>query len=174
MIQYLLDKASASPFMMGLLLTFVAKFRMTYRMAKPDAVKRIARFNPHHVLPHVGRHKPPVRILGKRVKLNTKYLGTFRQHGITCAGCGMEGKWIYLEHSTSMDAPGNYSFKLYGINAEGYEIQMTRDHVIPVSRGGRDGLYNSQPMCYDCNQRKGNTLPYKQNKRNKRHVTART
>ena len=31
---------------------------------------------------------------------------------------------------------------------------MTRDHVIPISHGGDNGIYNIQPLCYDCNRSK--------------------
>jgi 5-methylcytosine-specific restriction endonuclease McrA len=32
---------------------------------------------------------------------------------------------------------------------------LTRDHIIPVSLGGHDGLENIQPMCRTCNSTKG-------------------
>lgn len=37
--------------------------------------------------------------------------------------------------------------------------QLTRDHVIPVSRGGRDTWSNVVAACRHCNQAKGNQLP---------------
>lgn len=35
---------------------------------------------------------------------------------------------------------------------------MTIDHIIPIDRGGTDSLRNMLPLCYDCNQKKGNTI----------------
>lgn len=35
---------------------------------------------------------------------------------------------------------------------------MTMDHVIPISRGGKNTPENLVPLCYDCNQLKGNFL----------------
>lgn len=37
--------------------------------------------------------------------------------------------------------------------------QLTRDHVMPVSRGGRDCWENVVSACFACNSRKGNRTP---------------
>lgn len=36
---------------------------------------------------------------------------------------------------------------------------LTREHIVPVSRGGRDGWMNCITACRGCNGRKGNRLP---------------
>jgi len=33
--------------------------------------------------------------------------------------------------------------------------RMTRDHVVPIARGGRDEYTNVVPACKTCNTRKG-------------------
>jgi 5-methylcytosine-specific restriction endonuclease McrA len=42
----------------------------------------------------------------------------------------------------------------------GFDL-LTREHVIPVSRGGRDTWMNCITACRGCNGRKGNRLPGK-------------
>jgi len=37
--------------------------------------------------------------------------------------------------------------------------QLTRDHVLPVSKGGRDVWENVVSACFQCNSRKGNRTP---------------
>ncbi|RZA15647.1 MAG: HNH endonuclease, partial [Proteobacteria bacterium] len=37
------------------------------------------------------------------------------------------------------------------------EVLMTKDHVIPIAKGGRDRLNNYQTLCIDCNRKKASS-----------------
>ena len=70
------------------------------------------------------------RVIGKfSISLNNKAL--FRRDQYLCLYCGQQ-------HHRS---------------------QLTRDHVIPVSRGGRDQWGNVVTACRSCNNRKGSCTP---------------
>jgi 5-methylcytosine-specific restriction endonuclease McrA len=73
---------------------------------------------------------------------------TFYQKGTKCACCGKEGAYFQL---CGEESSNRRHFNLYAEDG----TLMTKDHIIPKSKGGKDFVENLQTMCVDCNKEKG-------------------
>ena len=108
---------------------------------------------------------------GDLVKIASDRLHTFYHKGTKCVSCGVEGSFFAKErHMKSVkiknkkgrtigrerfpDLESSFHFNMYGINEDGREVLMTKDHIIPKSKGGKNGLSNYQTMCTKCNAKK--------------------
>lgn len=91
------------------------------------------------------------------VNVGSLRLQTFKQNR-KCVKCGVEGTVMRLELFVRSD-PMTPHFNLYHVREDGYSILMTRDHIIPVAKEGKDHLSNLQTMCCICNTEKGCQLP---------------
>lgn len=85
--------------------------------------------------------------------ISLRYM-TFYQKGTRCVCCGKEGAYFQLDP----DRNGNNTearrhFNLYADDG----TLITKDHIIPKSKGGIDHVSNMQTMCYPCNREKGAT-----------------
>lgn len=70
-----------------------------------------------------------------------------------CITCGRQGTIFRIaagKHSKKKD----WHLTLWSNDG----IQMTKDHIVPKSKGGRDSLNNIQTMCTKCNSKKGNQV----------------
>jgi len=68
-----------------------------------------------------------------------------------CVFCGIEGKHMLLEKLQDDKAP---HLNMYA-EENGKMILMTKDHIVPRSKGGKNNLENYQVACSLCNQIKG-------------------
>ena len=95
-----------------------------------------------------------------KVKMYSQRFDCFRQ-SLVCACCGLKGKIFILEGIPGHEPPKGQGqshtsihFNLYGEIENAY-VLFTKDHIVPVSRGGTDVLSNYQTMCFVCNLVKG-------------------
>lgn len=91
------------------------------------------------------------------IKVNSLRYSLFKKNRI-CVSCGLTGTTMRLQCTlTDIRLRQNPHFNLYGIRNNQF-IMMTKDHVMPVSKGGRNTLENLQTMCFDCNMFKTDTV----------------
>lgn len=91
---------------------------------------------------------------GDLIKGNSQRYQTFFTKGCKCVTCGIEGKYFAKERHPK---DKSYHLNLYAVNDNGEEVLMTKDHIIPHSKGGINDISNYQTMCEFCNKAKGNT-----------------
>ncbi len=96
--------------------------------------------------------KAMVVINGDKIKGNSQRFQTFFTKGLKCACCGIEGKYFGKEKDFNA---ARYHLNLYALDESGNEVLMTKDHIVPRSKGGASELYNYQTMCVKCNMEKG-------------------
>ena len=75
-------------------------------------------------------------------------------HNPKCAICGAAATKVFLCKS---EDKGNYSLCFY-TEKNGKLILLTKDHIIPRSQGGGNGMSNLQPCCQACNVTKADTI----------------
>ena len=78
-------------------------------------------------------------------------LKVFAIHGCRCVRCGREGNRLIAWE----DRGGGIHVDLFSHDKNG-PVLMNRDHIIPRSKKGPNTDWNYQPMCVNCNSRKGN------------------
>ncbi len=89
------------------------------------------------------------------VNLNSHRLQLFKQNH-KCVICGAEGAYFGLDKDYPYDQ-GSPHFNLYTKD----HVLMTKDHIVPKSKGGANCLSNYQTMCTNCNCSKSDRLSIK-------------
>ena len=99
------------------------------------------------------------KMVGVEVKVSGSRLRLYKKKGVVCVKCGLEGSFFRLERH--MKHPEDkFHFNLYGVDEKTNTVfMMTKDHIIPKAKGGRNMFENLQPMCDTCNYEKKDTLP---------------
>lgn len=108
-----------------------------------------------------GKHKSPeteVDFDGDRIYMDSHRYWCFKEKGIMCCECGLEGQFFAKERVNSKHRKDEerYHFNMYGLDDNGVEVLFTKDHILPVAQGGRNHISNYATMCQRCNCEKGN------------------
>ena len=116
---------------------------------------RIKKFLTEEILSLISYDAPRIIVGDYSIKTSSNRLICFATKGSKCIECGLEGSFFAAEKSHLSDA--NPHLNLYAIR-KGIEVLMTADHIVPVSKGGKEYISNLQTMCTVCNLRKGNAV----------------
>lgn len=81
--------------------------------------------------------------LDKRKIKRMKYK-VFARDDYTCQECGFH------------PSPKDMKYQI-GVDPKPVKVYLTLDHIIPVSRGGKNQLDNVRTLCNKCNQERGDT-----------------
>jgi len=103
-----------------------------------------------------------VSIGGDLINMTSLKLQTFKENGIRCRVCGCKGSYFAKEKYA---AEPYFHLNLYAMK-DGKEVLMTKDHILPVVKGGRDRLNNFQTLCIDCNKKKADSTAERVKKKN--------
>ena len=118
---------------------------------KKNPYFRTATYSIDEVLPYIGNNEKLYD--GDWIYMGSSRYQNFAKHGVECVVCGLKGEFFAKERCKNQDY---YHFNLYAYDKNGKEVMMTKDHIIPKSKGGKNELDNYQPMCKKCNSHKGN------------------
>lgn len=103
---------------------------------------------------------PKERMYGKFVvNLYTTKMRLYKHRGITCKGCGLRASFFSLYIRKGQEHTPIAYLRLIGIQDEKY-VSFTKDHIIPLSRGGENNYNNLQVMCKTCNKKKGSFIEW--------------
>lgn len=98
---------------------------------------------------------PQIDFDGDTIRMGSQRYQVFKYKGTRCVGCGVQGRYFFKEKHYPSSC---WHFNLYAVDGDGNEVLMTKDHIVPKARGGRDILDNYQPMCAQCNALKADTI----------------
>lgn len=94
-----------------------------------------------------------ILIDGYKIKTNSQRYILFKT-SMQCVKCGCKGEYFCLEKDVEY-VNSAFHFNLYAV-VDGEERLMTKDHIVPISKGGLNKQENYQVMCRICNFEKSN------------------
>lgn len=123
-------------------------------------MKILASYSVDEIFPFVPNSRGPldkkqtkmVTLNGKpfKIKTGSSRMVLFKKNR-QCVCCGISGSIMLLQQHTNE----NPHINMYAIDNDKKMILMTKDHILPASKGGSNSLNNLQTMCSFCNELKG-------------------
>lgn len=101
------------------------------------------------------RGKKNFDLYGFKFRTSTHSHLLFAEQGRECVGCGIEGVMFIIETEFKDKRP---HATLYAVDDNGDVRLMTKDHIIPKSKGGINRQSNYQVMCQKCNNEKADKV----------------
>lgn len=90
-----------------------------------------------------------IEIEGIKIRREDDRYENLYKNGLECKCCGMKAQFAAIE---KIDKKQRYCFiNFYGVNADGEEVMLTKDHIYPRSLGGFNNISNYQVLCMKCN-----------------------
>lgn len=119
-------------------------------------------FDPESILEEIEPDAEPLFLWidGVRTKVNRKSLRLqcFKRSTV-CVGCGRIGTVMSLDKFKAKSKIPSAHFNLYAEEPDGRFVMMTKDHIIPKSKGGAKlWIGNLQTMCEICNAKKADKI----------------
>jgi hypothetical protein len=131
----------------------------------PAHLERYKKLGVEEVLPLITSPTKPAQrplLYGAPCYTDGLRLWTFKDKGLKCTHCGIEGAFFAIERSKSKHpnallppAGPPFHLNLYALDEAGEEVLMTHDHILARCLGGKDTPENTQTMCHVCNGKKG-------------------
>jgi len=125
---------------------------------KHNSYIHLASFEVNSILELVAPDSEKIEIVvaDKTYKVNVKSLRLLCfKESQTCVVCGKIGTIITLNRNVNDKQNAHPHFNLFADNLDGTFNLMTKDHICPKSKGGKNHLSNLQTMCKICNEKKG-------------------
>lgn len=134
----------------------VYKYKKAYKRKEIYSIEEVLPYaiNPYEIIENTIRDKD---YDGDLIHMDSERYQVFTQ-SLVCSHCGIIGKYFAKETTDFRNVEPKYHFNLYAIDKDGKEVLMTKDHIIPKSKGGQNHISNYQTMCIHCNEKKGNKL----------------
>jgi len=115
---------------------------------------RLATLTLEEVLPLITHVQGKAELQNHRFGVSSLRLQCFKR-SVVCVKCGIKGSFFAVEKNHESDTSPHLN--MYSIDGDGTEVLMTKDHIVPVSRGGEESLKNAQTMCCICNCEKSDS-----------------